>query len=303
MARHRWMRSLALAFSLAAALQPAALAQPQQKDKRAADQDPLERERNVKKELREVYKKWLEQDVSYIITDEEKRAFKKLATDEEREQFIEAFWRRRDPNPDTDENEYVEEHYERIAYANQHFASGIPGWKTDRGRIYITFGPPHSKESHPMGGSYDRPVHHGGGSTSVYPFETWFYRHLPGVGSGIEIEFVDPTGSGQHRIARPPEEKDAYPQPRRGPDAHGIRLSKGAAHLRHRGFGSTYLEQDTPSRASTLRLPPNPPNCRVTKRPDYGGSRTSRTTRSTSTPLLTSPDSDQSVMNPITVQR
>jgi GWxTD domain-containing protein len=207
MARHRWTRAVALAFALAFAVAPVALAQKKQKP--AADQDPLDRPRKEKREAAEVYKKWLEQDVSYIITEDEKRAFKKLQTDEEREQFIDIFWRRRDPDPDTEENEYREEHYERIAYANQNFASGIPGWRTDRGRIYIMYGPPHEKESHPMGGQYERPMYHGGGSTSTYPFEVWFYRHLPGVGSGIEIEFVDPTGTGEYRIARSPQEKDA----------------------------------------------------------------------------------------------
>lgn len=180
-----------------------------QKDKKAPSQDPTQRERNVKPELKQAYKKWLDQDVAYIITPEEKNAFKKLATDEEREQFIEQFWRRRDPDPDTDENEYREEYYERIAYANEHYTSGIPGWKTDRGRIYITFGKPDEVESHPSGGNYERPSYEGGGSTSTYPFETWFYRYLAGVGSGIEIEFVDPTGSGEYRIARSPNEKDA----------------------------------------------------------------------------------------------
>ncbi|MCA1850446.1 MAG: GWxTD domain-containing protein, partial [Acidobacteria bacterium] len=180
-----------------------------QKDKNKDEQDVMSRERNVKPEVKQVYKRWLEQDVAYIITDAERKAFKKLATDEEREQFIEQFWRKRDPDPDTDENEYREEYYERIAYANQHFASGIPGWKTDRGRIYIMFGKPDERETHPTGGQYDRPSYHGGGSTSTYPFEVWFYRYIPGVGSGIEIEFVDPTGSGEYRIARSPDEKDA----------------------------------------------------------------------------------------------
>ncbi len=172
-------------------------------------QDPSEKTRNVKPELNKAYKDWLEKDVAYIITDEERKAFKKLQTDDERERFIEEFWRRRDPDPDTDENEYREEYYERIAYANEHFASGIPGWKTDRGRIYIMWGKPDETESHPSGGAYDRPSEEGGGSTSTYPFEKWFYRYLPGVGSGIEIEFVDPTGSGEYRIARNPDEKDA----------------------------------------------------------------------------------------------
>lgn len=171
--------------------------------------DVRDKERNIKKEVKDVYKRWVNNDVAYIITGDEKKAFNKLATDEERENFIESFWRRRDPDPDTDENEYREEYFERIAYANQHYASGIPGWKTDRGRIYITFGKPDSVESHPSGGSYDRPSYEGGGSTTTYPFETWFYRNIDGVGSGVEIEFVDPTGTGEYRIARSPNEKDA----------------------------------------------------------------------------------------------
>jgi GWxTD domain-containing protein len=171
--------------------------------------NPDEKPRNVKAEVKEVYKNWLKKDVAYIITSEEKKAFNALKTDEERENFIENFWRRRDPNPDTEENEYREEYYERIAYANEHFASGIPGWMTDRGRIYVTWGKPDSIESHPSGGTYDRPSYEGGGSTSTYPFEIWFYRHLDGVGDGVEIEFVDPTGTGEYRIARSPYEKDA----------------------------------------------------------------------------------------------
>jgi GWxTD domain-containing protein len=172
-------------------------------------QDIQDKPRNVTSEVKEVYKKWVNNDVAYIITREEKRAFNALKTDEERENFIENFWRRRDPNPDTEENEYREEYYERIAYANENFASGIPGWKTDRGRIYIAWGKPDGIESYPAGGSYNRPVYEGGGSTTTYPFEIWFYRHLEGVGDGIEIEFVDPTGSGEYRIARSPNEKDA----------------------------------------------------------------------------------------------
>ncbi|HWW74288.1 MAG TPA: GWxTD domain-containing protein [Pyrinomonadaceae bacterium] len=207
MARQQWTRSLALALSLLAAAGTAATAQ--QKKKAGDAQDVPERERNVKKERSNMFKKWIDEDVAYIITDDEKRAWKKLQTDEEREQFIEAFWRRRDPDPDTELNEYLEEHYERVAYANQHFTSGIPGWKTDRGRIYIMYGPPNEKETHPSGGSYDRLSYEGGGSTTTYPFETWFYRYLPGIGSGIEIEFVDPTGTGEYRIAKSPNEKDA----------------------------------------------------------------------------------------------
>lgn len=213
MRKMSWLRSLSVALLASLLVTPQfALAQKKssKKDKDQQQQSDVEsRERNVKPEIPKAYKKWLEEDVAYIITDEERKAFKKLQTDEEREQFIEAFWRRRDPDPDTDVNEFREEYYERIAYANQHFASGIPGWKTDRGRIYIMWGKPDEIESHPSGGQYERPSYEGGGSTSTYPFEIWFYRYLPGVGSGIEIEFVDPTGSGEYHIARSPNEKDA----------------------------------------------------------------------------------------------
>lgn len=178
-------------------------------DPRQSQQDPMDKPRNVKPELKKAYKDWLEKDVTYVITDEERKAFKRLATDDERERFIEEFWRRRDPDPDTDENEFKEQYYERIAYANEHFASGIPGWKSDRGRIWIMYGKPDERETHPMGGNYERQSYEGGGNTTTYPFETWFYRYLPGVGSGIEIEFVDPTGSGEYRIARNANEKDA----------------------------------------------------------------------------------------------
>ena len=205
MSHHKLMCRLALSLLALALASPVVLAQ---KDK-SKSQDPSERQRNVRPEVKKVYKDWLDKDVTYIITDEERKAFKKLATDEEREAFIEEFWRRRDPDPDTDENEYREEYYERIAYANEHFASGIPGWKSDRGRIYIMYGKPDERETHPMGGGYERMPWEGGGSTTTYPFEKWFYRYLPGVGSGIEIEFVDPTGTGEYRIARNANEKDA----------------------------------------------------------------------------------------------
>ena len=127
------------------------------------------KEAALKKELETPWRKWLNEDVTYIITDEERKAFKQISTDEEREQFVEQFWLRRDPTPDTVENEYKEEHYRRIAYANEHYASGIPGWKTDRGRIYITFGPPDELDEHPSGGTYERPAAEGGGETTTYP--------------------------------------------------------------------------------------------------------------------------------------
>lgn len=205
MMRHALIKGLASALALCVI----AVSAYSQKDKDKPSQDPSQKPRTVTPELNRAYKKWLNEDVAYIITKEERRAFMALQTDEERENFIENFWRRRDPNPDTEENEYREEYYERIAYANEKFSSGIPGWKTDRGRIYIAWGKPDSVESHPSGGAYDRPPWEGGGSTSTYPFEVWFYRHLDGVGDGIEIEFVDPTGTGEYRIARNANEKDA----------------------------------------------------------------------------------------------
>jgi GWxTD domain-containing protein len=167
------------------------------------------REEKLRKELETPYRKWLNEDVTYIITDEERTAWKRLSTDEEREQFIEQFWLRRDPSTDTLENEFKEEHYRRIAYANEHYASGIPGWKADRGRIYITYGPPDEIESHPSGGSYQRPMEEGGGETSTYPFEQWRYRYIEGIGNDIIIEFVDPTMTGEYRMTMDPSEKDA----------------------------------------------------------------------------------------------
>ncbi|HLL99411.1 MAG TPA: GWxTD domain-containing protein [Pyrinomonadaceae bacterium] len=226
-------------------------------------QNPLEKPRNAKKEpVNKVYRDWISKDVAYIITKDERKAFEKLTTDEERENFIENFWRRRDPNPDTEENEYREEFYERIAYANEHFTSGIPGYKTDRGRIYITFGKPDSIESHPTGGAYDRPSYEGGGSTTTYPFEIWFYRHLDSVGEGIEIEFVDPTGTGEYRIARSPYEKDALAMvPGAGlTTAEQLGLSdKGQRNIG--GGGQNFMrEQDNPFRRmeiiTNLQRPP-----------------------------------------------
>ena len=170
------------------------------------------REKSLRRETSDRYlKKWIDQDVLYIISKEEKRAFKKLTTDEERYQFIEQFWLRRDPAPDTVDNEARNEHYRRITYANEHFASGFPGWKTDRGRIYITFGPPDEIEAHPTGGAYDRPFDEGGGDTSTYPFEVWRYRYLEGeaLGNQVMIEFVDRTLTGEYRMTMNPFEKDA----------------------------------------------------------------------------------------------
>jgi len=169
---------------------------------------PDEKPRQVKKEVKRPYADWIK-DVDVILTEEDRLAWSKLKTDDEREQFIQLFWRQRDPDPDTEENEYKEQFYERVAYANEHFSSGKPGRLSDRGRIYIKFGKPDDIESHPSGGAYDRPANEGSGSITTYPFEKWSYRYIPNVGSGIELEFVDPSGSGEYRLARNPDEKVA----------------------------------------------------------------------------------------------
>ncbi len=180
---------------------------PERQKTRPAD---MQKPRAAKESsLTEHYKKWLDEDVIYIITDEEKNVFKALTTEEERENFIDQFWARRNTDPRESSNQFKIEHYRRIAYANERFASGVPGWKTDRGRIYILYGEPDGKESHPSGGSYQREFWEGGGSTSVYPFERWRYRHIDGVGDDVELEFVDKTFTNEYRLAMSAEEKDA----------------------------------------------------------------------------------------------
>jgi GWxTD domain-containing protein len=253
------IRNFAFAASVLVATVSVGFAQ----DKEQPSQDPSQKVHKVGKEdVKKVYTDWVNKDVAYIITGDEKKAFKALKTDEERENFIENFWRRRDPNPDTEENEYREQYYERIAYANEHYASGIPGWKTDRGRIYITFGKPDEVESHPSGGNYDRPSYEGGGSTTTYPFETWFYRHLDNVGEGIEIEFVDPTGTGEYRIARSPNEKDALATiPGAGlTTAEELGLSNKGDRISGIGNNNYQREQDSPFRRleviTALQRPP-----------------------------------------------
>jgi len=185
--------------------------QDQKSQSRKASKTKQRSDNQLKKELESPYKKWLDEDVIYIISPEERHSFLNLATNEEREQFIEAFWQRRNPDPDSPENTFKEEHYRRIAYANEHFPSGIPGWKTDRGKIYIMWGPADEVDAHPTGGNWDRPMDQGGGSTTTYPWETWRYRHLEGEGLGenVELEFVDPTSTGEYHLTMDPSEKDA----------------------------------------------------------------------------------------------
>jgi len=200
----------------------AAKSDPKAKNEDSDNQslDPLKRpvdakrkRENAKSFKKEVmgkeYKDWLDKDVTYIISDEERKAFKQLSNDEEREKFIEAFWDRRNPNPDSEDNEFKDEHYRRIEYANEHFAAGVPGWRTDRGRIYIVFGPPDEIESHPSGGTYERPTEEGGGQTQTYPFEDWRYRHIDGIGEQVIVEFVDDCMCGNYEMTMDRSKKDA----------------------------------------------------------------------------------------------
>jgi GWxTD domain-containing protein len=224
MARHRFSLQSAILIALLAGSGSYAVHAQSQAQQNAVQnspdaQDPLTRQlpdkekfkqqKELKQELHGAYRKWLDEDVRWIITDQEKKAFMSLSNDEERDAFIEQFWRRRNPNPDSPENEFREEHYRRIAYANEHFAAGKPGWMTDRGHIYIAFGPADSIDSHPSGGNYERPMEEGGGETSTFPFETWHYRYLEGIGDNIDIEFVDTCMCGDYHMTIDRSEKDA----------------------------------------------------------------------------------------------
>jgi len=203
---------LALSASLACPSPSSAQDQPIPQEGPAKPQSAKvikKRDRKLSKELGSQGDNWLGNVVPDIITDEERRAFLELGTEEEREQYKEIFWRDRNPDPESPVNPVREEHYRRLAYADEHFASGIPGRKTDRGHIYIICGAPDEIESHPTGGTYDRSPEQGGGSSTAYAWELWRYRHLEGIGENIEIEFVDPTGSGEYHVTRDPCEKDA----------------------------------------------------------------------------------------------
>jgi len=220
-------RRLAIAVGLLSLISAYAWAVPKQDEQAQSDQQDQtvqsskskkndkngkqKSEHDLFKELDKQYQKWLNEDVVYIITPEERRSFLHLSTNEEREQFIEAFWQRRNPDPDSPENTFKEEHYRRIAYANEHFASGIPGWKTDRGKIYIMWGPPDEIDAHPTDGTWDRPMDQDGGETTTYAYEDWRYRYLEGqsLGENVELEFVDPSGTGEYHLTMDPSEKDA----------------------------------------------------------------------------------------------
>ena len=233
--------------------------------------DPLKRPRsdaetraarkNMTQELKGSYKTWVDQDVRWIITDQELSAFKHLSNDEERDQFIESFWLRRNPNPDSPDNEFREEHYARIAYANEHFAAGKSGWRTDRGHIYIAFGKPDSIDSHPSGGSYDRPIEEGGGNTSTFPFEVWHYRFIEGIGDNLDIEFVDTCQCGDYHMTIDRSEKDALKHvpgagltrdEEQGRSSKADRFSGGGLEQLGKGIGSDQRESKQFDRLDTF---------------------------------------------------
>jgi GWxTD domain-containing protein len=144
-----------------------------QQQSQQAHQEP-----SSQSELKDVYNNWLNEIVAYIITAEEERLFRQLKSDEEREQFISRFWLRRDPNPDTDKNEFREEYFERIAYANQNFAvDGVPGWRTDRGRIYITYGQPYEIQKSESGEIW------------LFKQSRGAFEHSPGEVEIVKFEF------------------------------------------------------------------------------------------------------------------
>jgi GWxTD domain-containing protein len=222
-----------LAFSACLVWAPYLLTQDQpipqdNSAKQPSSKELKRRQKQLYKELGSPDRIWLEDEVVDIITPDERKAFLELSTNEEREQFIEIFWDKRNPDPESPINTAKEEHYRRLAYADEHFSSGIPGRKTNRGRIYIIWGQPDEIESHPTGGAYQRPMEQGGGESSAYPWEKWRYRHLEGIGENIEIEFVDPSGSGEYHIAHDPCEKDALAHvPGAGPSLSEI-LGRGS---------------------------------------------------------------------------
>jgi TonB family protein len=137
------------------------------------------------------YGTWLHQEVLYIITPEERAAFQKLMANPERDEFIAQFWERRNPNPGSSPNVFKEEYYRRISYANDHFKSSVrPGWRTDRGHMYILYGPPDEIDAHD--------------ASKPYPFEVWSYGHLEGVGNGVTFMFVDQNGNGDFGLTTAP---------------------------------------------------------------------------------------------------
>ena len=249
-----------LLFAVLISLLSVGSAQAQTADaEKPAQEDPLTRPREGKKtkKMEKAYQSWVENDVADIITPEELAAFKKLSNDSERDHFIEIFWQRRDPTPDTEENEFKEEHYRRIAYANEHFAAGVPGSKTDRGRVYIIHGQPDSIDAHPAGGPYQRTPQEGGGQTSTFPFEVWRYRNIDNIGQEVEIEFVDTCMCGAYHITMDPDEKDALAKiPNAGLKTNELTGQSSKAQRGFLPFGPQAKQFDVIERNALVLAPP-----------------------------------------------
>jgi GWxTD domain-containing protein len=151
-------------------------------------------QKKLEPKLPEQYRQWLDEEVVYIITPKERDVFRKLETDKERDIFIEAFWKHRDPTPGTPQNEFKDEHYKRIKYANEYFSRGTPrpGWMTDMGKIYIVLGPPRNIEDHDT-------------INGVYPVRIWSYDGDPAYGlpTGFNIIFFKKRGMGEYVLYSP----------------------------------------------------------------------------------------------------
>ena len=151
-------------------------------------------QKKLETRLPEQYRLWLEEEVVYIITPKERDVFRKLETDKERDIFIEAFWKHRDPTPGTPQNEFKDEHYKRTKYANEYFSRGTPrpGWMTDQGRIHIILGPPRNIEDHSS-------------INGVYPVQIWSYDGDPAYGlpTGFNIIFFKKRGMGEYVLYSP----------------------------------------------------------------------------------------------------
>ncbi|MBU4331471.1 MAG: GWxTD domain-containing protein, partial [Acidobacteria bacterium] len=155
---------------------------------------PTSVEADEKAKLPPIHKAWLEEEVVYIISPVEREVFLQLNSDRERDMFILAFWKQRDPTPGTPENEFRKEHSDRISHANRRFGRGTPkpGWKTDRGRMYIILGEPND-------------IQRFEGKTQVYPTEVWFYQGKSDVGlpAGFSLVFFQESAVGEYRLYSP----------------------------------------------------------------------------------------------------
>ncbi len=174
-------------------------------------------------------RKWLTEEVSYIMTAEERATFERLPTGLDREQFIGQFWERRNPYPGVLENLFEERFYRRIAYANEEFSSTVPGWKTDRGRIFIMYGFPDEIEPHPSGGTLPVADERGIHQSVSYPFDVWRYQCVEGVGRNITVVFADPKASDDVHLMLDPKLGDPFEHAQRAQWHFGLQSQEDLA--------------------------------------------------------------------------